>query len=220
MRIRDGFKAIPAALQRQILRRGLMGCAFLLFSVVFLLMGYDALLVLPGVGFMLFSFASAVWLFHIADKKRYVVVEGVCAEVAKSILFKRVKTVTLEADGKILRIQLKQHRRGYRAGAKLRLYIQESAKIYERDGALLIYDYILIEQRTSYGFAQFPSYFSVNRPIRRLALFYYPKTKGDNQHDDATGNGRGHIQGIWRRSGIPLFRGWAHAQLQDRLQSV
>ena len=55
MRIRDGFKAIPAALQRQILRRGLMGCAFLLFSVVFLLMGYDALLVLPGVGFMLFS---------------------------------------------------------------------------------------------------------------------------------------------------------------------
>lgn len=69
MRIRDGFKAIPAALQRQILRRGLMGCAFLLFSVVFLLMGYDALLVLPGVGFMLFSFASAVWLFHIADKK-------------------------------------------------------------------------------------------------------------------------------------------------------
>ena len=54
MRIRDGFKAIPAALQRQILRRGLIGCAFLLFSVVFLLMGYDALLVLPGVGFMLF----------------------------------------------------------------------------------------------------------------------------------------------------------------------
>ena len=149
IRIRDGFKAIPAALQRQILRRGLMGCAFLLFSVVFLLMGYDALLVLPGVGFMLFSFASAVWLFHIADKKRYVVVEGVCAEVTKSILFKRVKTVTLEADGKILRIQLKQHRRGYRAGAKLRLYIQESAKVYERDGALLIYDYILIEQRTS-----------------------------------------------------------------------
>ena len=94
---------------------------------------------------MLFSFASAVWLFHIADKKRYVVVEGVCAEVTKSILFKRVKTVTLEADGKIL----KQHRRGYRAGAKLRLCIQESAKVYERDGALLIYDYILIEQRTS-----------------------------------------------------------------------
>ena len=110
-------------------------------------MGYDALLVLPGVGFMLFSFTSAVWLFHIADRKRYVIVEGICAEVTKSILFKRVKTVTLEADGKILRIQLKQHRRGYRAGAKLRLYIQESAKVYERDGALLIYDYILIEQR-------------------------------------------------------------------------
>lgn len=58
MRIRDGFKAIPAALQRQILRRGLMGCAFLLFSVVFLLMGYDALLVLPGVGFMLCAYSS------------------------------------------------------------------------------------------------------------------------------------------------------------------
>lgn len=60
MNIRDNFKAIPAVLQWQITWRGLTGCAFLLFSVVFLLMGYDALLVLPGVGFMLFSFASAV----------------------------------------------------------------------------------------------------------------------------------------------------------------
>ena len=76
MRIRDGFKAIPAALQRQILRHGLMGCAFLLFSVVFLLMGYDALLVLPGVGFMLFSFASAVWLRQ----------KAVCALTAHTLL--------------------------------------------------------------------------------------------------------------------------------------
>ena len=149
MNIRDNFKAIPAVLQWQITWRGLTGCAFLIFTVIFLLLGYDALLVLPGIGFTVFSAASAAWLFHIADRKRYVIVEGICTEVTKSILFKRVKTVTLEADGKILRIQLKQHRRGYRAGAKLRLYIQENAKVYERDGALLIYDYILIEQRTS-----------------------------------------------------------------------
>ena len=149
MRIRDGFKAIPAALQRQILRRGLMGCAFLLFSVVFLLMGYDALLVLPGVGFMLFSFTSAVWLFHIADRKRYVIVEGICAEVTKSMLFKRIRSLTLEVDGKLLCVQLKQHKRSYKVGTKLRLYLQENAKVYERDGALLSYEYILIEQRTS-----------------------------------------------------------------------
>lgn len=147
--MRDKFKAIPAALQRQILWRGLMGCAFLIFSLMFLLLGHDALLVLPGVGFMLLSLGSAVWLFHVADKKRYVVVEGVCTEVTKSILFKRVKTVTLEADGKTLRIQLKQHNRSYHAGARLRLYMQENAKVYEREGVLLIYDYILIEQERS-----------------------------------------------------------------------
>ena len=149
MDIRDRFKAIPNALQRQILRRGLMGCAFLIFTIVFLLLGYDALLVLPGIGFMIFSVASAAWLFYIADRKRYVVVEGVCVEVTKSLLFKRVKTVTLEADNRTLRVQLKQHKRSYKAGARLRLYLQENAKVYERDGVLLIYDYILIEQRPS-----------------------------------------------------------------------
>ena len=149
MNIRDNFKAIPAVLQWQITWRGLTGCAFLLFSVVFLLMGYDALLVLPGVGFMLFSFASAVWLFHRADRKRYVIVEGICTEVTKSMLFKRIRSLTLEVDGKLLCVQLKQHKRSYKVGTKLRLYLQENAKVYERDGALLIYDYILIEQRTS-----------------------------------------------------------------------
>ena len=145
--MRDKFKAIPAALQRQILWRGLIGCAFLIFSLMFLLLRYDALLVLPGVGFMLLSLGSAVWLFHVADKKQYVVVEGVCTEVTKSILFKRVKTVTLEADGKTLRIQLKQHNRSYHAGARLRLYVQENAKVYEREGVLLILEYITITIR-------------------------------------------------------------------------
>ena len=148
MGIRDRFKVIPNALQRQILWRSLMGCAFLIFTVVILLLGYDALLVLPGIGFMIFSVASAAWLFYVADRKRYVVVDGVCKEVTKSLLFKRVKTVTLEADGKTLRVQLKQHKRSYIAGAKLRLYLQENAKVYERDGVLVVYDYILIEQRS------------------------------------------------------------------------
>lgn len=149
MNIRDNFKAIPAALQRQITRRGLMGCAFLIFTVIFLLLGYDALLVLPGIGFTVFSAASAAWLFHIAGQKRYVIVEGICTEVTKSILFKRIRTLTLEVDGKLLCIQLKQHKRDYKPGTRLCLYIQENAKVYERDGALVVYDYILIEQRPS-----------------------------------------------------------------------
>ena len=144
MNIRDNFKAIPAALQRQITRRGLMGCAFLIFTVIFLLLGYDALLVLPGIGFTVFSAASAAWLFNIADKKRYVVVEGVCTEVTKSMLFKRIKTLTLEVDGKLLCIQLKQHKRDYKPGTRLCLYIQENAKVYERDGGFLILEYIAI----------------------------------------------------------------------------
>lgn len=81
MRIQDRFKAIPAPLQRQILRRGLMGCAFFLLSLIFLLLGYDAMLVLPGFGFMLFCMGSAMRLFYIADGNRYVVVEGICTEV-------------------------------------------------------------------------------------------------------------------------------------------
>lgn len=65
------------------------------------------------------------------------------------MLFKRIRSLTLEVDGKLLCVQLKQHKRSYKVGTKLRLYLQENAKVYERDGALLIYDYILIEQRTS-----------------------------------------------------------------------
>ena len=148
MRIRNAFKAIPAALQRQILRRGLMGCAFLILSLIFLLLGYDIRLVLPGFGFMLFCVGSALWLFYIADKKQYVVVEGVCTEVTKSILFKRIKTVTLDADGKMLCVQLKQHGRTIVANVKLRLYIYEKTMVYEKDGMLIIYDHFVIETGT------------------------------------------------------------------------
>lgn len=145
MRLQDEFKAVPAVLQRQLLRRGLMGCAFLIFSLLFLLFGYDALLILPGMGLALFCLGGT--LFHIADRNQYVVVEGVCTEVTKSLLFKRVKSVLVEAEGRTLRVQLKQYGRSFKAGARLRLYMQESVKVYERDGVLFIYDYILIEQR-------------------------------------------------------------------------
>lgn len=146
MRIQDHFKRIPAPLQRQILRRGLMGCAFFLLSLIFLLLGYDAMLVLPGFGFMLFCMGSAMRLFYIADGNRYVVVEGICTEVTKSMLFQRAKAVTLEAGGKTLRVQLKQYKRSCKAGTSLRLYIQENTKVHERDGALFLYDYVLMEQ--------------------------------------------------------------------------
>lgn len=70
------------------------------------------------------------------------------------------------------------------------------------------------------GSAQYPSFVSVNRLTRRLALFYSPKAKGDNHYDAATGNGCGHIQRIWRRSSVLFFRRRAHDQLQDRLQGI
>lgn len=147
MRIQDHFKAIPAPLQRQILRRGLMGCTFFLLSLIFLLLGYDVVLVLPGFGFMLFCMGSAMRLFYIADGNRYVVVEGICTEVTKSMLFQRAKAVTLEAGGKTLRVQLKQYKRSCKAGTSLRLYIQ----VYERDGAMFLYDYISIEHTPPSG---------------------------------------------------------------------
>ena len=151
MRIQDHFKRIPAPLQRQILRRGLMGCTFFLLSLIFLLLGYDAVLVLPGFGFMLFCMGNAMRLFYIADGNRYVIVEGICTEVTKSMLFQRAKAVTLEAGGKTLRVQLKQYKRSCKAGTSLRLYIQENTKVYERDGALLLYDYISIEHTPPSG---------------------------------------------------------------------
>lgn len=151
MRIQDHFKRIPAPLQRQILRRGLMGCAFFLLSLIFLLLGYDAMLVLPGFGFMLFCMGSAMRLFYIADGNRYVIVEGICTEVTKSMLFQRAKAVTLEAGGKTLRVQLKQYKRSCKAGTSLRLYIQENTKVYEQDGAMFLYDYISIEHTPPSG---------------------------------------------------------------------
>ena len=45
-------------------------------------------------------------LIHIYGN-RYVIVEGICTEVTKSMLFQRAKAVTLEAGGKTLRVQLK-----------------------------------------------------------------------------------------------------------------
>ena len=151
MRIQDHFKRIPAPLQRQILRRGLMGCTFFLLSLIFLLLGYDVVLVLPGFGFMLFCMGNAMRLFYIADGNRYVIVEGICTEVTKSMLFQRAKAVTLEAGGKTLRVQLKQYKRSCKTGTSLRLYIQENTKVYERDGAMFLYDYISIEHTPPSG---------------------------------------------------------------------
>jgi hypothetical protein len=144
--MRNAFKQIPEPLQKQILYRLLIGIAVLIATVVFLISPMDTLSVFTCAGIMVFFFISSFLLFRRAVVEDYVVVSGECLGVTLTAVRKRVKTITMMADGgHTIQVLIKQRSKMIRTGARITLYISKNMPLYERDGFHRLHSYLAIE---------------------------------------------------------------------------
>ena len=137
---------IPQPLQRHILKRSLMGCAFLIFTVLLLLLRLPLVILMPGILFALYLFGSSIRLLDLVLNNNYVILEGVCTKCFPCSFFKKTQTLLLETDGHILQLQLRTKPKHSPEGKHLQLYLSDHTQMFEKDGILLIYDYILLHE--------------------------------------------------------------------------
>ena len=91
--------------------------------------------------------SGAVLFWRSADG-RYVVLEGVCTEIERSALRRRVKAIRLQEKRFPVRIlSQRQSIRNLTVGDTLTVYVSEKATVYEMDGCRIVSSYIALSRK-------------------------------------------------------------------------
>lgn len=136
------LKLIPEPLQKEILLR-LIGCilgAFLLF--VFAIVYKDWRFWFPCVILTVTCLASAGTLFFRCVLGSYVVVEGVCTDVDKSLLRKRIKAIYIRNEQFSIKIVNAKRIRNLSIGDTVTVYVADNSAVYDVDGTKVICYYL------------------------------------------------------------------------------
>ena len=136
------LKIVPEPLQKEILLR-LIGCilgAFLLF--VFAIVYKDWRFWFPCGILSVMCLVSAGTLFFRCVLGSYVVVEGICTDIDKSLFRKRVKAIYIRNDQLSIKIVNAKRIRNLSIGDTVTVYVADNSAVYDVDGTKVICYYL------------------------------------------------------------------------------
>ena len=143
--MKEKLKKLPPPLRKQALLRfaGAVACFCLLLLVA---VGYcQPMLWFPFTVERCVSAASGALLVWRVDQGKVLVLEGVCREVEPTLFRRRPKAVVMECGDRQVKVYLHARVRNLAVGERLRLYVAESAPVYEEDDVLVLSGYLAIE---------------------------------------------------------------------------
>lgn len=145
--MKDKFRQFPQVLQKQILIRLTAGIVSLLMLVIILLYRGGIELMFPCIGFSSVFFISALQLYARCDEKNYVVIKGICTEIEKTGLRRKVKDIYVKEDQFTVRIVRPSMKlRSLNVGDRITIYLADNAPVYEMDGYKVICNTLAVEK--------------------------------------------------------------------------
>lgn len=144
--MKEKLKNLPPPLRKQVLLRFAgAGACFVLFVAA--VVGYRRLaLCLPFLGVAILAAVSGALLVWRADRGKILVLEGVCREVKLTPFRRSPKALVMECGGRQVKVYLRARTRNLVVGERLRLYVADSASVYEEEGGLVLGGYLALER--------------------------------------------------------------------------
>ena len=144
--MKEKLKKLPPPLRKQaLLRFAGAGACFCLLLVV--AVGYcQPMLWFPFLVMGAFSAGSGTLLVWRVAQGKVLLLEGVCREVELTLFRRRPKAVVMECGSRQVKVYLHARVRNLVVGERLRLYVAESAPVYEEAGILVLSGYLALER--------------------------------------------------------------------------
>lgn len=144
--MKERFKRLPEALQKQVIYRLGAGVIFLLCTILILIFHRDIYLLLPSLCFAVFFVLNGLWVFLEIDAGKYVVVEGCCTGIERTPLRKRIKNIHIETDDITVKVIVKQRMKQLAIGDNIRVYVFEKTPVYDQEQCKLLCSYLALEK--------------------------------------------------------------------------
>lgn len=151
--MKKAFLEIPRPLQKQILLRLLGAVLGLFLLILFLIVYKDWRFWTPCVILTVMCLASAGTLFFRCVLGKYVVVEGICTDIDKSLIRKRIKAIYIRNDQFSIKIVNAKRIRNLSIGDTVTVYVADNSAVYDVDGVKVICYYLAMTkgERTHEG---------------------------------------------------------------------
>ena len=138
----EQFLSIPKPLQKQVLIR-LVGSVLGLFMFILVLIFYkDWRFWIPCVILSVMCLASAGTLFYRCVFGKYVVVEGVCTDIDKTLIRRRIKAIYIRNDNFSIKIVNAKRIKNLSIGDIVTVYVADNSAVYDVDGVKVICYYL------------------------------------------------------------------------------
>jgi membrane-bound ClpP family serine protease len=141
------FKNIPEPLQKKILTHTGLGLVSILLSIFLFITLKDFHTGLPGILMFIFFIISAFVLFKKAVTNEYMVIRGQCSEIHVTAIKRHTKAIIINAEGKSIKILMKQRLKKFRQGMMIDVYVDENAPLYETGDGYILQTYLAIDAK-------------------------------------------------------------------------
>jgi len=151
--MKKAFLEIPRPLQKQILLRLLGAVLGLFLLILFLIVYKDWRFWTPCVILTVMCLASAGTLFFRCVLGKYVVVEGICTDIDKSLIRKRIKAIYIRNDQFSIKIVNAKRIRNLSIGDTVTVYVADNSAVYDVEGTKVVCYYLAMTkgERTHEG---------------------------------------------------------------------
>lgn len=146
--MKEKFRNIPTALQRQIVFRGMGGLLFFILSMILLGSVRDWYLIFPCFLCGVFLLISGFWLLYQSVKGNYMRLQGECTRIETVGLRRRIRFIYFILEEGVVKIPVQHRIRKLTEGDIVTIYVAEKTPVYEKDGMYIISSYYAMEIRT------------------------------------------------------------------------
>lgn len=145
--MKDKFKQLPDALQRQIVFRLAIGVGFLVLFLILQFCLGDIYFSLPCVLFGSVIIVNGGLLLYNSTKGNFISVQGVCSQVETIGIRKRIKNIYIDTEMHTIKMPVRHRIRSLNKGDTVIVYLSEKTPVYEQEHGYMICSYYALEIR-------------------------------------------------------------------------
>lgn len=132
--MKDLYNKLPEILKRHISWQAALSVVALLLFFIVIIIFKDILLALPCILFSAIMIVKSTFLLYNCVIGNYLEIKGVCSDVEVTTFRRRVKSLTIKAEEKILTIPIYFRLRGINVGDTITVYLSKKARLYYNNG--------------------------------------------------------------------------------------
>ena len=146
--MKEKFLGIPEVLRKQILLR--LGGTMAGMAMLVIVLAYrgDWRFLIPCIALSILCFGAAASLYDRCLQCKFVAVTGICSEIERVTLRRRIKALYLRNDHHNIKLMGVRRIRDLVVGDSVTVYMADDAAVYEIDGYQVVCNYLAIEKGT------------------------------------------------------------------------